>query len=96
MKRSAPQPLGALLDELFKSPDIAAKIAEGSLPDTWRKVVGPVIAENTKQVRLVRGVLYVHVISSVVRSELMLQRGALVVAINQASGFNLVRSIVVQ
>lgn len=96
MKRSAPQPLGALLDELFKSPDIAAKIAEGSLPDTWRKVVGPVIAENTKQVRLVRGVLYVHVISSVVRSELMFQRGALVVAINQASGFNLVRSIVVQ
>ena len=96
MRRTNPKPIGELLDKLFKSPDIAAKIAEGSLPDTWRKVVGPAVAEQTRQVRLVRGVLYVHVQSSVVRSELMLRRNALIHAINAESGVNLVRDVVVQ
>ena len=47
MKRTEPQTIGELLDQLFKSPNIAAKIAEGALPDTWRKVVGPMVAEQT-------------------------------------------------
>lgn len=85
-----------MLDRLFQSPDIRRKIAEGSLPDTWRQVVGPVAAASTRQVRLVRGVLYVHVDSSVIRSELMLQRVSLVTAINSAAGMALVRDVIVQ
>ena len=90
MKRTQSKPIGALLEEFFRSPDIAAKIAEGALPDTWRKVVGPVIAAETRQVRLVRGVLYVHVASSIVRQELMMQREALVRSVNAKLGIDLV------
>ena len=57
MKRTDPKPIGDLFDQLFKSPDIAAKIAEGGLPNSWRKVVGPIIAEYTRQVRFVSGTL---------------------------------------
>lgn len=96
MKRTEPMPIGTFIDELFKSPNIAAKIAEGSLPDTWRQVVGPVIAAQTRQVRLVKGTLYVHVQSSVIRKELMMQREALVRAINEKSSMALVAGIVVQ
>lgn len=96
MRRTEPQPIGKFLDEIFNSPNIRAKIAEGSLPDTWRKVVGPVIAEQTRQVRLVKGTLYVHVQSSVMRKELMMQREALARAINEASGVNLVATVMVQ
>lgn len=96
MKRSEPQPIGKYLEEIFKSPDIRAKIAEGSLPDTWRQVVGPLVAEQTRQVRLVKGTLYVHVQSSVVRQELMMQREALARAINEKSGVNLVANVMVQ
>lgn len=96
MKRTHSKPIGALLEEFFRSPDIAAKIAEGALPDTWRQVVGPVVAAETRQVRLVRGVLYVHVTSSIVRQELMMQREALVRAINQRAGVAIVQSLVVQ
>lgn len=96
MRKTSPKPIGELLDELFRSPDIAAKIAEGSLPDTWRKVVGPAIAEQTRCVRLVRGTLYVHLFSSVMRSELMLQRHALVKALNDKSGVQIVKDIVLQ
>ena len=48
MKRTEPKSVGELLDQLFKSPNIAAKIAEGALPDTWRQVVGPMVAEQTR------------------------------------------------
>ena len=96
MKRTDPQPIGKYIDEIFNSPDIRAKIAEGSLPETWRKVVGTAIAEQTLQVRLVKGTFHVHVQSGVVRKELMMQRDALVRAINAQSGVNLVADILVR
>lgn len=96
MKRTEPQTIGDILEQLFRSPDIAAKIAEGALPETWRRVVGPLVAEHTRHVRFVKGTLYVHVNSSVVRSELMMQRIALVNAINAEAGIDLVKQLVVQ
>lgn len=96
MRRTDPKPIGELFDQLFKSPNIAAKIAEGGLPNTWRKVVGAVVAEHTRQVRFVKGTLYVHVTSSVIRTELMMQREALVRAINAEAGINIVQHVVVQ
>ncbi len=96
MKRTTPQPIGAFIEELFRSPNIAAKIAEGSLPNTWREVVGEAIAEQTRQVRLVKGTLYVHVQSGVVRQELMMQRHALIMALNAKAGIDLIKNLIVQ
>lgn len=96
MKRTKAQPIGELLDSLFKSPNVARKIAEGSLPHVWREVTGEVVAANTRQVRFIRGTLYVHIASSVLRSELMMQREALVRSINKRLGTELVQSIVIQ
>lgn len=96
MKRTRTRPIGELLDELFKSPNVARKIAEGSLPHVWREVVGEVVASNTRQVRFVRGTLYVHIASSVLRSELMMQRESLVYSINKRLGTDLVQGIVIQ
>lgn len=84
------------MDALFKSPNIAAKIAEGSLPHVWREVVGEVAAAETRQVRFVRGTLYVHLTSSILRSELMMQREALVRSINAKLGMDLVKGVVIQ
>lgn len=96
MKRTKAQPIGELLDSLFKNPNIARKIAEGSLPHVWREVTGEFVAANTRQVRFVRGTLFVHVASSILRSELMMQREALVRSINKQLGTDLVQSIVIQ
>ncbi len=96
MKRTKAQPIGVLLDNLFKSPDVARKIAEGSLPHIWREVTGEVVAASTRQVRFVRGTLYIHVASSILRTELMMQREALVRSINKKLEMELVKSVVVQ
>jgi predicted nucleic acid-binding Zn ribbon protein len=96
MRRTEPKSVGVLFDELFNSPHIAAKIAEGCLPDTWREVVGDRIADQTSQIRLVNGTLYVHVQSSIIRTELMMRRAGLCQAINANSRVPIVRSVIVK
>ena len=64
--------MGDLLEEFFARPYVAAKVAEGRLPDTWREVVGDAVANLTTDLRLENRILYVRLQSSVVRQELFL------------------------
>lgn len=96
MRRTKTMLIGDILKDFFSQPHIAAKVAEGRLPDTWREVVGERVAALTTQLKLERGCLYVHVTSSVVRAELNMRRGALVGEINRISGVNLVRNIMIK
>ncbi len=88
--------VGDLLEEVFSRPDIAAKIAEGELPEVWRKVVGDEVWSLTTQLQLNRRILYVQVRSAVVRSELLYQREALRQRLNEASRVALIDSIIIK
>ena len=77
--------MGDLLEEFFARPYVAAKVAEGRLPDTWREVVGDAVANLTTDLRLENRILYVRLQSSVVRQELFYQREALRDRINEVS-----------
>lgn len=88
--------MGDLLEEFFKRPYVAAKVAEGKLPDTWRDIVGEEAARQTVELRLENRVLYVRLRSSVLRSELLYQHEALRDEINRRSGVRLVSSVVVR
>ena len=82
MRRTKTMLMGDLLEEFFKRPYIAAKVAEGKLPDTWREIVGDRAADVTTELRLEKHILYVRIQSSVLRSELFYQREAAATAIN--------------
>lgn len=88
--------MGDLLEEFFKRPYIAAKVAEGRLPDTWRAIVGDRAAESTTELRLERHILHVRIRSSVLRQELFFQRDALRDEINRRSGVRLVNAVIVR
>ncbi len=96
MRRTKTLLMGDLLDEFFKRPYIAAKVAEGKLPDTWRGIVGDYAAAETTELRLERHILFVRVRSSVLRSELFFQRDALRDEINRRSGLRLINSIIIR
>ena len=49
MRRTKTMLMGDLLEEFFKRPYVAAKVAEGKLPDTWRTVVGDRAADFTTE-----------------------------------------------
>jgi len=88
--------MGDLLEEFFARPYVAAKVAEGRLPDTWREVVGDAVANLTTDLRLENRILYVRLQSSVVRQELFYQSEALRDRINEVSKVRLVNAVIVK
>lgn len=96
MRRTKTQLMGDLLEEFFQRPYIAAKVAEGKLPDTWRAVVGDRIANETIELRLENHILHVRLRSSILRQELFYQRDALRDALNEKSGVRLVNAVIIR
>ena len=94
MRRTETLHIGDVLNEFFSRPYVAAKVAEGRLPDTWREVVGERVAALTSSLRLENHVLYAHITSSVVRAELFNRREALADEINRISGVRLVNVVI--
>lgn len=96
MRRTKTQLMGELLEEFFRRPYIAAKIAEGKLPDTWRAVVGDRVANETTELKLENHILHVRIRSSVLRQELFYQRDALRDALNEQAGVRLVNAVIIR
>ena len=96
MRRTKTLLLGDVLEEFFRRPYVAAKVAEGKLPETWRQVVGDRAADLTTELRLERRILYVRIQSSVLRSELFCQRDSLRDALNRQAGMRLVNAVIVR
>ncbi len=96
MRRTKTMLVGDVLKEFFSRPYVAAKIAEGRLPDTWREVVGDRVADLTSSLRLENHVLTAHISSSVVRSELFYRRESLMQEINRLSGVRLVNVVIIK
>ncbi len=96
MRRTKTILMGDLLEEFFHRPYIAAKVAEGKLPDTWRAIVGDRAAELTTQLRLENRILHVRIQSSVLRQELFYQREALKEQINRRAGIQLVNAVIIR
>lgn len=96
MRRTKTLMMGELLDEFFKRPYVAAKVAEGRLPETWRAIVGDRAADQTAELRLENHVLYVRMRSAILRSELFYQRESLRLEINERSGVKLVNAIIIR
>lgn len=96
MRRTRTMLMGDLLKEFFSRPYVAAKVAEGKLPDTWRAVVGDRAADETTELKLENRVLYVRIRSSILRSELFYQRDALRREINEHSGVALVNVVIIR
>ncbi len=96
MRRTNEMLLGDALKEFFAQPHIAAKLAEAHLPETWRTVVGDRAADCTSQLRLERHILYAHISSSAIRSELFYRRDALAAEINRVAGLRLVNVVIIK
>lgn len=96
MRRTKTQLMGDLLEEFFQRPYIAAKVAEGKLPETWRAVVGNRTADETTELRLENHILHVRIRSSVLRQELFYQREALKEELNARSGVKLIHAVIIR
>jgi len=88
--------MGDLLEEFFRRPYVAAKVAEGKLPDVWREVVGNRVADDAVELRLENHILHVRMRSAVLRQELFYQRDALRDELNARLGVRLVNAVIIR
>lgn len=96
MRRTKTLLMGDLLEEFFRRPYVAAKVAEGKLPEVWRAVVGDRAADDTAELRLENHILHVRIRSSVLRQELFYQRAALQEELNERLGVRLINAVIIR
>jgi len=94
MKRVNAQTIGTVLDSFFEqNPELADKLAEVRLMDSWKTVLGASVSRFTDKLFIKKRTLYVRITSSVLKSELLMCREQLILKLNNAAGRNVIDSI---
>ena len=93
MHRNA-QTLGDAIREFFEdNAELRGKIR---VMRAWGEILGPMVAQYTRNIYVKDKVLYVSLTSSVLRSELVLCRERLVKSLNDYAGSEVIQDIVIR
>ena len=94
MKRVNAQSIGEILREFFtQNPEIGRRLDEVRVVHAWREVLGPGVAQATREPYVRGATLHVVLGSPVLRSELMMWRDRLVRTLNERVGTDVIREI---
>lgn len=88
---------GELWSEFLRTNPAATRhLAEARVAEVWESLVGSSIAARTTSIKVEKGVMYVHISSSVARNEIFMRREELKDAVNQAVGMRVVNVVIVK
>ncbi|MBD5252999.1 MAG: DUF721 domain-containing protein [Barnesiella sp.] len=93
MKRTDPVRLGDFVDRVLAQAGISDRLDEHRLCSLWPEIVGPGINRYTVRRYVDRGVLHVYLTSAPLKNELMFNRAALVKALNDACGREVITDV---
>jgi predicted nucleic acid-binding Zn ribbon protein len=96
MRRSKTISLAEAMNDYIKEMNLEGKLNEVHLINSWEEIVGKAIASRTSKLYIRDQVLYVHLNSSVVRSELLMLREALKEKLNEKAGSEVIKDIVLK
>jgi len=86
--------IGTVLDDFFEqNPELADRLAEVRLIDSWKTVLGSAVSRFTDNLFIKKRTLYVRLSSSVLKSELMMCREELIKKLNNEAGREVIDSI---
>ena len=94
MRKSNTEPIKSVIREYIEALGHKRKLKEVSVVSSWNKLMGTMIANHTKQIYIKNKVLYVHLDSSVLRNELMMQKEKVIEHINDYAGDKIVEKVV--
>lgn len=96
MKRDRERPLKAVIEEFIDSYHLRGKLNETKVIQAWERVVGAVIAKNTRSLYIRNRTLYLRVNSSALRNELLYARSKIVKSLNKEVGTSVIDELVIQ
>lgn len=96
MRRSKTISLAEAMKDFIREMNLEGKLQEVNLINSWEEVVGKAISSRTGKVYIKDKVLYVHINSSVARSELLMLKEALKEKLNERAGKEVIKDIVLR
>ena len=96
MRRSRTITLAEAMKDYIREMNLEGKLLEVNLISSWEEVVGKAISSRTSRVYIRDHVLFVHLSSSVARNELMMLKEALREKLNERSGREVIKEIVLR
>jgi predicted nucleic acid-binding Zn ribbon protein len=96
MRRSKTQSLAEVINDYIREMNFGKKLKEVDILDSWDDIVGKAISSRTSKVFIKDSILYVNLKSSIVRNELMMIKEALREKINERSGEEIIKEIVLR
>lgn len=82
------------LDQLLKVYKLQRKFDETALIAAWPELMGPAIANRTKEIYIRDKKLFIRVESSVIKNELVMMRSQILEKMNEQAGETVIEEIV--
>ena len=88
--------LGDAINQLFKQEKLDVKISQFTVKNSWKDIVGEVIAQNTNEVSFNKSTVFVGLNTPALKHELSFRKEEIINSINKFCGYKLVDSIVIK
>lgn len=94
LKRTSNEaPLKEVIDRWLKAYGLDGKMKELDVINAWPELMGPAVANRTKDIRIKNKTLYLTLDSSVMRDELANGKSIIIHRINEKVGFEIINDI---
>ena len=94
MRKATDQTLAQAMEEWLKASGMEGKYKATAIVQSWREIMGEMIANHTRQIEFRDGVLYVSLDSAALRQELFQKRPEIIQLLNQKAGAEFIKEVV--
>ncbi len=92
-RNSNEAPLGDIIEKLMRAYGLENKMKEYDVIAAWPELMGPAVANRTREIRIQNGILYLTIDSAVMRDELQHGKQIIIHRVNEKAGKELIRDI---
>ncbi|MFI3240212.1 MAG: DUF721 domain-containing protein [Bacteroidales bacterium] len=96
MKWKEPEMVGDLINQLLKAEKLDGSMNEQRILNIWPQIVGPVINRCTIKRYIIKRVLYIHLSSAPLKSEINMHRSRLKQLLNETVGEEVITDIIIK
>jgi len=88
--------LGDAINQIFKQEKLDIKISQFTVKNSWKEIVGDLIANSTTEIFFNEKIIFITLNSAALKHELTFRREELITNINKFCGYKLVDQIVIR
>jgi len=88
--------LGDAIQQLFKQEKLDIRISQFTVKNSWKEIVGELVANNTSEISFNDKTIFVSLRSAALKHELSYRKEEIIKSINTFAGYKLVDHIIIR